>query len=163
MADVWMCLDCIECSFCVFYSQVTLSHTTHTHPHTAPSGPPLNVRAKPGGGGSVLVTWTPPTGGVNGYVIVYGPTNAADTETLSVRVDDSAATTHTIEGISTEREYTVHMWAFLDLPSSLSNSDTVFLDGENTHTDTHTQFTHTHTHTHTHTNTHTTTTHNHFQ
>ena len=102
------------------------------------------------------MTWTPPTGGVNGYVIVYGPTNAADTETLSVRVDDSAATTHTIEGIATEREYTVHMWAFLDLPSSLSNSDTVFLDGENTHRHTHTHsLIHTHTHTHTQTHKHT--------
>ena len=108
------------------YALCTHTHT-HTHTHTAASGPPLNVQAEPGGAGSVLVSWTPPTGAVNSYIILYGP---ADTPPLSVRVTDSAATTHTIEGIAVETEYTVQMWAYIDLPSSLSNSATVYLDGE---------------------------------
>ena len=85
------------------------------------------MQAEPGGAGSVLVSWDPSTGAVDGYIILYGP---ADTLPLSMRVTDSTATTHTIEGIAVETEYTVQMLAYIDLPSSLSNSATVYLDGE---------------------------------
>jgi hypothetical protein len=97
-----------------------------------PSGPPLNVRAEPGGGGSVVVTWTPPTGEISGYIIVYGPKDAQPTETLSaVNVDNPAVTAHTLEDIAPETEYTVEMWAYLELPSSRSQPTTIHLDGEN--------------------------------
>ena len=96
---------------------------------TVPSGPPLNVRAEPGGGGSVVVTWTPPTGEISGYIIVYGPKDAQPTET--VNVDNPAVTAHTLEDIAPETEYTVEMWAYLELPSSRSQPTTIHLDGEN--------------------------------
>ena len=99
---------------------------------TVPSGPPLNVRAEPGGGGSVVVTWTPPTGEISGYIIVYGPTDAPPPETLSaVNVDNPAVTAYTLEDITPEREYTIEMWAYLELPSSRSQPTTIHLDGEN--------------------------------
>ena len=96
--------------------------------YTAPSGPPLNVLAVTGGQGSVLVSWTIPIGGASGYVVMFYPTD--DTEAITnVRVDDGIATSYTIENVETETEYTVQMLAYIHLPSDLSETTTVYLDG----------------------------------
>lgn len=54
-----------------------------------------------------------------------------------MNVDDPAAIDYTIENIAPEIEFTIEMWAYLDLPSSSSNPTTIYLDGENPHTHTH--------------------------
>jgi hypothetical protein len=77
----------------------------------------------------VVVTWTPPTGEISGYIIVYGPKDAPPPETLSaVNVDNPAVTAYTLEDITPEREYTIEMWAYLELPSSRSQPTTIHLD-----------------------------------
>ena len=80
----------------------------------------------------MVVTWTPPTGEISGYIIVYGPKDAPPPETLSaVNVDNPAVTAYTLEDITPESEYTIEMWAYLELPSSRSQPTTIHLDGEN--------------------------------
>ena len=124
-----------QSTYCLLYDSPPSLSLHSLSCATVPSGPPTNVRAEPGGGGSVRVTWTQPSGKVSGYVIVYGPTNAPPTETPSpVNVEDPAAIDYTIEDIAPEIEFTIEMWAYLDLPSSSSNPTTIYLDGENPHT-----------------------------
>ena len=48
-----------------------------------------------------------------------------------MNVDDLAAIDYTIENIAPEIEFTIEMWAYLDLPSSSSNPTTIYLNGEN--------------------------------
>ena len=76
------------------------------------------------------VTWTPPTGGADGYLIVYRPSVANPSESVSIRIDNATATSYLIENMAAETEYTIQMLAFAELPTSLSNSITIFLDGK---------------------------------
>ena len=118
--------------YCLFILHTVLSSLPFAVPSfaflssiipTVPSGPPLNVHAEPGGGGNVVVSWTQPAGKISGYIIVYG--------SKAVNVDNPAVTAYTLEDITLETQYTVEMWAYLELPSSRSQPTTIYLDSEN--------------------------------
>ena len=76
------------------------------------------------------MSWTPPDSGASGYVIVYRPSNAPSNQTLSAQVDDAEATSYVIKSVMTETEYTVQVLAYMELPTTLSNGATVYLDGK---------------------------------
>ena len=125
------------CHMCIIImiSMKCMEHTfTHVHAHTVPSGPPTDVQAEPGASGSVHVSWTGPVSGATGYAIYYRPTNSPSDQTQFVLVNNGDATSYTVEGIKPETEYTVQMLTYAELPTTLSNTATVFLDGEYMHT-----------------------------
>ena len=95
----------------------------------------MEVQAVPGGSNSVHVSWTSPTSGANGYLILYRPTSEIHNET--VRIDDSTATSYIIENVMGRVNYTIQMLAYLELSSSLSNIVEIELDGKYGHLPTH--------------------------
>ena len=117
--------------FCVYLMMCCVNVQCNAMPcsalSTVPSGPPREVRAVPGGAGSVRVTWTHPPGGASGYVIFYSPSSPMADHTLSVQVDDPEATSHTIQSMMTQTEYTIQMLAYAELSTALSDSTTVYL------------------------------------
>ena len=123
----------INCRLLRPHTVCQYGNTSTTHEKlsslTVPSGPPTDVQAEPGGRGSVRVNWTAPDSGASGYVIVYRPSSAPSNQTMSVQVD-TEATSYVIESVMTETEYTVQVLAYLELPTSLSSSATVYLDGK---------------------------------
>ena len=121
----WLCVYLMMCCVNVQCNAMPCSALS-----TVPSGPPREVRAVPGGAGSVRVTWTHPPGGASGYVIFYSPSSPMADHTLSVQVDDPEATSHTIQSMMTQTEYTIQMLAYAELSTALSDSTTVYLDGK---------------------------------
>ena len=98
-----------------------------------PSSPPMEVRAVSGGSNSVHVSWTPPTSGASGYLILY--TSEVHNET--VRIDNSTATSYIMESVMGQIVYTIQMLAYLELSTSLSNIVEIELDGKYGHLPTH--------------------------
>ena len=96
-----------------------------------PSSPPMEVRVVPGGSNTVHVSWTPPTSGANGYLILYRPTSQVHNET--VRIDNSTATSYIIESVMGQTVYTIQMLAYLELSTSLSNTVEIEIDGKYGH------------------------------
>ena len=95
----------------------------------------MEVQAVPGGGNSIRVSWTPPTSGANGYLILYRPTGGVHNETI--RIDNSTARSYVIESVMGRVKYTIQILAYLELSTSLSNIVEIELDGKYGHLPTH--------------------------
>lgn len=78
------------------------------------------------------MSWTPPTSGADGYLILYRPTSEVYNET--VRIDNSTATSYTLESVVGQTEYTIQMLAYFELSTPLSSSVEIKLDGKYKHT-----------------------------
>ena len=76
---------------------------------------------------SVFVTWSPPLGGANGYVILY---SAEEVSNLSQLVEGGDQTSSLLTGLSEGQLYTIRVFAYKDLPSLLSDPVQVMIDSE---------------------------------
>ena len=74
---------------------------------------------------SITVSWSPPVGGADGYVILY----IAEGVSNIVEVGDQ--TSSLLTGLSEGQLYTIRVFAFKDLPSLLSDLVLVKTDGNN--------------------------------
>ena len=82
-------------------------YSVYLFPHPAPS-PPTDVTVSQNGLGSLLVSWTPPSGGadVTGYYIYYLPDG-----TLYSMTTEATATSATITGLITGVTYSINVVA----------------------------------------------------
>ena len=90
----------------------------------APSGPPDDVVVSIKSSSSITVSWSPPVGGADGYVILYS------TEGASNMVEGGDQTSSLLTGLSEGQLYTIRVLAYKDLPSLLSDPVIVKIDGK---------------------------------
>ena len=74
---------------------------------------------------SITVSWSPPVGGADGYVILYF-TEGASNMTELVEGETSSLLT----GLSDGQLYTIRVFAYKDLPSLLSDPVLVKIDSK---------------------------------
>ena len=94
---------------------------------SAPSGPPDDVAVSIVSSSSITVSWSPPVGGADGYVILY---SAEGTSNMTQLVEGGDLTSSLLTGLSEEQLYTIRVFAFNDLPSLLSDPVLVEIDGK---------------------------------
>ena len=70
------------------------------------------------------VSWTSPSGGVDGYVIQYSPGEG------SQHVEGGGNGNTVLNGLSLGLEYQIRMFAYKDFPSERSEIITILFDGE---------------------------------
>ena len=80
---------------------------------------------------SITVSWSPPVGGADGYVILYSAEGASNMTQL---VEGGDQTSSLLTGLSEGQLYTIRVFAYKDLPSLLSDPVLVRIDG-NMHSD----------------------------
>ena len=76
---------------------------------------------------SITVSWSPPVGGADGYVILYS-TEGSNNMTQLVGGGDQ--TSSLLTGLNESHLYTIRMFAYEDLPSLLSDHVQVMLDSK---------------------------------
>ena len=76
---------------------------------------------------SITVSWSPPVGGADGYVILY---STEESSNMTQLVEGENQTNSLLTGLSEGFLYTIRMFAYKDLPSLLSNPVEVILDGK---------------------------------
>ena len=86
---------------------------------SAPNGPPTRVVVSMKSSFSIIVSWLPPVGGADGYVILFS-TDGASNMTQLVEGEDQ--TSSLLTGLSEGHLYTIRVFAYKDLPSMLSES-----------------------------------------
>ena len=97
----------------------------------APSGPPDDVVVSINFSSSITVSWSPPVGGADGYVILYSAEGASNITQL---VEGGDQTSSLLTGLSEGQLYTIRVFAYKDLPSLLSDPVLVKIYG-NMHSD----------------------------
>ena len=75
---------------------------------------------------SITVSWSPPVGGADGYVILYSAEGASNRTQL---VEEEDQTSSLLTGLSEGQLYTIRAFAYKDLPSLLSDAVLVRIDG----------------------------------
>ena len=65
------------------------------------------------------MSWLPPVGGADGYVILY---SAEGTSNLTQLVEGGDQTSSLLTGLSEGQLYTIRVFAYKDLPSPLSDT-----------------------------------------
>ena len=90
----------------------------------APSGPPDDVVVCINSSTSITVSWSPPVGGADGYVILYSAEGASNMTQL---MEGGDQTSSLLTGLS---EGTIRVFAYKDLPSLLSEAVIVRIDGK---------------------------------
>ena len=68
---------------------------------------------------SIIVSWLPPVGGADGYVILYSTDGASNMTQL---VEGGDQTSALLTGMSEGHFYIIRVFAYKDLPSSLSEA-----------------------------------------
>ena len=87
----------------------------------------MSVQATINSSFSVAVSWSAPVGGANGYVILYSAEGGSNkTQLVEGGKQTSSVLTHLIMG----QLYTIRMFAYKDLTSSLSNTVGILLESE---------------------------------
>ena len=86
-----------------------------------PSGPPTNLSVKILSSSSLSVSWIPPIGVVEGYIIQY-----SGIDPLLINGRDTLS--DILEGLTKGMTYEFHVFAYRDLPSTEYNKVTVLLD-----------------------------------
>ena len=92
--------------------------------YTAPSGPPDDLAVSIDSSSSVTVSWSPPVGGADGYVILY----IAEGVSNIVKIGDQ--TSSLLTGLSEGQLYIIRVFAYKDLPSLLTDPVLVRIDGQ---------------------------------
>ena len=69
---------------------------------------------------SIMVTWSPPVGGADGYVILYSTDDGASN--MRQLVEGGDQTSALLTGLNEGHLYTIRVFAYKDLPSLLSES-----------------------------------------
>ena len=82
---------------------------------------------------NITVSWSPPVGGATGYVILYSTDGTSD-KTSAQLVEGGNKTSSLLTGLRGEQTYAIRMFAYKDLPSMLSDTIYVNLDGKKYHT-----------------------------
>ena len=85
----------------------------------APSGPPTRVKVSKKSSSSIVVNWSLPVGGANGYVILYSTDGSSNMTQL---VEGGDQTSSLLTDLSEGHLYTIRVFAYRDLPSMLSES-----------------------------------------
>ena len=80
-----------------------------------------------------MVSWSPPVGGAGGYVILYSTDGDNNMSGMTQLVEGGTKTSSLITGLRGGQTYTIRMFAYKDLPSMLSDTIYVKLDGEKFH------------------------------
>ena len=93
----------------------------------APSGPPDDVVVSIKSSSSITVSWSPPVGGADGYVILYSTEGASNMTQL---VEGGDQTSSLLTGLSEGQLYTIRVLAYKDLPSLLSDLVQVKFEGK---------------------------------
>ena len=93
----------------------------------APSGPPGDVVVFLNSSSSILVSWSPPVGGADGYVILY---SAEGVSNMTQPVEGGNQTSSLLTGLSEGQLYTIRVFAYKDLPSLLSDAVQVMIDSQ---------------------------------
>ena len=94
----------------------------------APSSPPDDVVVSINSSSSITVSWSPPVGGADGYVIIYWDERASNMTQL---VEGGDQTSSLLTGLSEGQLYTIRVvFAYKDLPSLLSDAVLVRIDGQ---------------------------------
>ena len=75
---------------------------------------------------SITVSWSPPVGGADGYVILYSTEGSSNMTQL---VEGEEQTNSQLSNLSKGYLYTIRVFAYKDLPSLLSHPIEVMLDG----------------------------------
>ena len=94
---------------------------------SAPSGPPDDVAVSINSASSITVSWSPPVGGADGYVIFYCD---EDDDNMTQLVEGGDQTSSLLTGLSEDQLYTIRVFAYKDLPSLLSEAVIVRIDGK---------------------------------
>ena len=76
---------------------------------------------------SIGVSWLPPVGGADGYVILY---STEESSNLTLLVEGENQTSSLLSNLSEGYFYTITVFAYKDLPSLLSDPVEVILDGK---------------------------------
>ena len=87
----------------------------------------MNVQATINSSSSVAVSWSAPVGGTNGYVILYSAEGGSNMTQL---VEGRGQTSSVLTGLVMGQLYTIRVFAYKDLTSSLSNSVLILLKSE---------------------------------
>ena len=69
---------------------------------------------------SITVSWSPPVGGADGYVILYSTEGSSNVIQL---VEGGDQTNSLLTGLSEGHLYTIRIFAYKDLPSLLSHPE----------------------------------------
>ena len=80
-----------------------------------------------------MVSWSPPVGGAGGYVILYSTDHDGNMSGMTKLVEGGDKTSSLLTGLKGGQTYTIRMFAYKDLPSILSDTIYVKLDGEKFH------------------------------
>ena len=75
---------------------------------------------------SITVSWSPPVGGADGYVILYSAEGASNMTQL---VEGGDQTSSLLTGLSEGQLYTIRVFAYKDLPSLLFDPVLVKING----------------------------------
>ena len=76
---------------------------------------------------SIGVSWSPPVGGADGYVILY---STEESSNMTQLVEGENQTSLLLSNLSEGYLYTIRVFAYNDLPSLLSHPVEVMLDGK---------------------------------
>ena len=93
----------------------------------APSGPPDDVVVFMNSSSSIFVSWSPPVGGADRYVILY---SAEGISNMTHLVEGGNQTSSLLTGLSEGQLYTIRVFAYKDLPSLLSDAVQVMIDSQ---------------------------------
>ena len=78
---------------------------------------------------SITVSWSPPVGGADGYVVLYSMDDEEDYD-MTQLVEGGYQTSSLLTGLSEGQLYTIRVLAYKDLPSLLSDAVLVRFDGQ---------------------------------
>ena len=91
---------------------------------SAPRGPPMNVKVFIHSSSNILVSWSPPVGGADGYVILYSASNM--THLIEQRTKLTMSLLHSL---NKGHLYTIRVFAYKDLPSMLFDAGDIYFAG----------------------------------
>ena len=89
--------------------------------------PPTNITPEFLGSGNVKISWDPPDGPINGYQLFYNKVNDVKEVVNITGSNISYVTLFSLEAAAT---YVIDMLAYADLPTELSDSIYVTLNGQ---------------------------------
>lgn len=97
----------------------------------APLSPPTNITPEFLGSGNVKITWDPPEGPINGYQLFYEKVDGSNSDVKEVvNITGSNVSYVTLFSLEAAATYVIYMLAYADLPSELSDSIYVTLNGQ---------------------------------
>ena len=97
--------------------------------NVAPNGPPANITTSFLGAGNVSVSWTPPTGNIDGYQLYYQQLNGSDGGIVNITGPNTSVILRSLLAGAT---YSISMIGYADLPSDLSDTIMVTLNSKYT-------------------------------